>query len=45
VEGAGSASEVNLRQGDIANIGFALATNTPVCRIADIESGGVIAAA
>ncbi|MFT6518742.1 MAG: adenosylcobyric acid synthase [Candidatus Azotimanducaceae bacterium] len=43
VEGAGSASEVNLRQGDIANMGFALATNTPVCLIADIERGGVIA--
>lgn len=43
VEGAGSAAEVNLRQGDIANMGFARATNTPVCLIADIERGGVIA--
>jgi adenosylcobyric acid synthase len=44
VEGAGSAAEVNLRAGDIANMGFARATNTPVCLIADIERGGVIAA-
>ena len=44
VEGAGSTAEVNLRQGDIANMGFAGATNTPVCIIADIDRGGVIAA-
>lgn len=43
VEGAGSASEVNLRQGDIANMGFAVATNTPVVLIGDINRGGVIA--
>ncbi len=43
VEGAGSASEVNLRQGDIANMGFARATNAPVVLIGDIDRGGVIA--
>jgi adenosylcobyric acid synthase len=44
VEGAGSASEVNLRQGDIANFGFARAADVPVVLVADIERGGVIAA-
>jgi adenosylcobyric acid synthase len=44
VEGAGSASEVNLRAGDIANMGFAEATGTPVVLVADIDRGGVIAA-
>ena len=43
VEGAGSAAEVNLRAGDIANMGFALAGKTPVILIADIDRGGVIA--
>ena len=43
VEGAGSASEINLRQGDIANMGFARATNTPVVIVGDIDRGGVIA--
>ena len=43
VEGAGSASEVNLRQGDIANMGFARAAGVPVVLIGDIERGGVIA--
>jgi adenosylcobyric acid synthase len=43
VEGAGSASEVNLRQNDIANMGFARATDTPVVVIGDIDRGGVIA--
>jgi adenosylcobyric acid synthase len=43
VEGAGSASEVNLRDGDIANMGFATATQTPVVLIGDIDRGGVIA--
>ena len=43
VEGAGSASEINLRRGDIANMGFAQATDTPVIVIGDIDRGGVIA--
>ena len=43
VEGAGSASEVNLRPGDIANMGFAEATQCPVVLIGDIDRGGVIA--
>jgi adenosylcobyric acid synthase len=43
VEGAGSASEVNLRAGDIANMGFARASDTPVVVIGDIDRGGVIA--
>lgn len=43
VEGAGSASETNLRAGDIANMGFARAANVPVVLIGDIERGGVIA--
>ncbi|MFC4170221.1 cobyric acid synthase [Teichococcus aestuarii] len=44
VEGAGSASEINLRRGDIANMGFARATGTPVVLVGDIDRGGVIAA-
>ncbi len=43
VEGAGSASEVNLRAGDIANMGFARAAQTPVVIVGDIDRGGVIA--
>lgn len=43
VEGAGSASEVNLRANDIANMGFAQATDVPVVLIGDIDRGGVIA--
>lgn len=43
VEGAGSAAEVNLRAGDIANMGFAVASQTPVVLIGDIDRGGVIA--
>lgn len=44
VEGAGSPAEVNLRAGDIANMGFALAEKIPVLMLADIERGGSIAA-
>lgn len=43
VEGAGSASEVNLRANDIANFGFARAKNIPVLLLGDIHRGGVIA--
>jgi len=43
VEGAGSASEVNLRDGDIANMGFAHAAAVPVVLVGDIDRGGVIA--
>ena len=43
VEGAGSPAEVNLRAGDIANMGFASAAGVPVVLIGDIDRGGVIA--
>ena len=43
VEGAGSASEINLRNGDIANLGFARAAQIPVVLVGDIDRGGVIA--
>ncbi|MDT3280225.1 cobyric acid synthase [Shewanella scandinavica] len=43
VEGAGSPAEINLREGDIANMGFAEAVDCPVIIIADIDKGGVFA--
>jgi len=41
VEGAGSPAEINLRPGDIANMGFAEAADVPVALIGDIERGGL----
>jgi adenosylcobyric acid synthase len=43
VEGAGSPAEINLRRGDIANMGFAEAADVPVVLVGDIDRGGVIA--
>jgi adenosylcobyric acid synthase len=43
VEGAGSAAEINLRENDIANMGFARAAEVPVVIVGDIDRGGVIA--
>jgi len=44
VEGAGSPAEINLRRGDIANMGFAHPAGVPVVLVGDIDRGGVIAA-
>ncbi len=43
VEGAGSPAEINLRDGDVANMGFAEAVDCPVILVADIDRGGVFA--
>ncbi len=43
VEGAGSPAEINLRAGDIANMGFATRANVPVILVGDVDRGGVIA--
>ncbi len=43
VEGAGSPAEINLRDNDIANMGFAEAVDCPVIIVADIDRGGVFA--
>jgi adenosylcobyric acid synthase len=43
IEGAGSPAEINLRAGDIANMGFARAAGVPVVLVGDVDRGGVIA--
>ncbi|UJW73747.1 cobyric acid synthase [Rhizobium sp. SL42] len=43
IEGAGSPAEINLRAGDIANMGFATRAGVPVVMVGDIDRGGVIA--
>lgn len=43
VEDVGSLGEINLRSGDVANVGFAMRAVMPVILFGDIDRGGVIA--